>query len=76
MEVPAATQADHDELDNVRRDHSGNSSNLTGDFMKSDPKFDSHPSSSSDSELADMLPTPPLVTVVWRQLTVVSLIYS
>ena len=56
----------------VDREDSGRSSQLSGEFMQSDPKFESPPgSSTSDSELTNLAPQAPLVTVVWRQLTVV-----
>ena len=57
----------------VEREDSGRSSQLSGEFMQSDPKFESPPGSdTSDSVLTNLAPQSPLVTVVWRQLTVVS----
>ena len=55
----------------VEREESGSSA--MGDFMQRDPKFESDgQSGSSDSELANLtLPAPP-VTLLWRELTVVS----
>ncbi|KAK9808271.1 hypothetical protein WJX73_005701 [Symbiochloris irregularis] len=55
----------------AEREDSGRSSRISGEFMRSDPKFDSPPGSSdSDSELGNLAPQAPLVTLVWRQLTV------
>lgn len=62
----------HGDLGVVEREDSAPDSQLSGEFMHSDPKFDSPPgSSTSDSELMNLGPQAPLVTVVWRQLTVV-----
>ena len=50
---------------------SGGSSQLTGDFMRAEPVFESEQSSNTNSEM----PVPeqkPLVTVIWRQVIVVS----
>ena len=56
----------------LTREDSGRSSRFTGEFMQGDPKFDSPAeSTTSDSELANLSVPAPLVTVVWRQLTVV-----
>lgn len=56
----------------AEREDSGRSSEMSGEFARQDPKFDSPPgSSTSDSELANLAPPAPLVTMVWRHLTVV-----
>ena len=61
----------------MEREDSGRSSQLSGEFMQNDPKFESPPgSSTSDSELANLAPQAPLVTVVWRQLTVVRIVLA
>lgn len=70
MATPQDYRPEQDPI--AEREDSGRSSRISGDFMRNDPKFDSPPGSSdSDSELGNLDPPAPLVTLVWRQLTVV-----
>ena len=72
----AAQEEDHRpygrEAGVLDREDSGRSSRISGEFMHTDPKFESPAgSSSSDSELGNLTPPAPLVTLVWRHLRVV-----